>query len=99
VTRLPRTRAQARRVASVGEVRRDYALPLTSAHAANGRACRRARDPGAMSVQARLAELGELLAAANRRARVRGNRLDGNAVDRACISVDGAVVAPEQETT
>jgi hypothetical protein len=51
---------------------------------------RRLRDPASLTPLERLAELGELLARANQRARVRRNQLAGTAVgEPACLSVNG----------
>ncbi len=58
----------------------------------------RRKDPGAMSPEERLAELGALLATALRRSRLRQNELaDPAEIERPCDSVDSPENPDDQE--
>ncbi len=96
----PTTRNVWGSAASTPGVAQDHALRRKSERARSRRATCRGTDPGAMTAEQRLQELGSILAAVNRRLRVRNIRVDGRAVDeRSCTPVNDPRSGRTEEST
>ena len=95
----PTSRNGRARVASSAKLGMHHANGARSEHVATRCAWARTRDPAAMSPDECIAELGSLLAAANRRLRVRKNQLAGSAVGcPPCVPVNGDGAGPAKES-